>query len=223
MVGLRHARVSAGLLCCASIRLHPLSPCPRDPPSFPPSPQRYADPTSHSGTVVRVLDVWWLELGGRFRGVLPGRYRAAWRTRLEVGCRGGNSLAGEAGRRRHGWLLLPVPSAAGVLTKRLPSSCFGHCILQSPHSIPLPSAPTLQPHYALQSVRLIARPLLPGAAEEPASEGEDQQQQRQVGTAVTTLIGRSSIDALALEVSCGCSMSTLPAQSSDGRGCCSAL
>lgn len=46
--------------------------------------QRVDDPSSPYGTTLRVASVWWLELGGRLHGVLPGRYRLAWRLRLEV-------------------------------------------------------------------------------------------------------------------------------------------
>ncbi|KAI7844537.1 hypothetical protein COHA_001895 [Chlorella ohadii] len=47
--------------------------------------QRIDDPSSPYGTTVLVANVWWLELGGRFHGVLPGCYRLAWRLRLEPG------------------------------------------------------------------------------------------------------------------------------------------
>lgn len=67
-------RQNARLCCCAAA--HPTLP------SFP--LQRIDDPSSPYGTTVRVSNVWWLELGGRLHGVLPGLYRLAWRLRLEV-------------------------------------------------------------------------------------------------------------------------------------------
>ena len=70
MPGRQNAR-----LCCW-VAAHPTLP------SFP--LQRIDDPSSPYGTTVRVSNVWWLELGGRLHGVLPGRYRLAWRLRLEV-------------------------------------------------------------------------------------------------------------------------------------------
>jgi hypothetical protein len=58
----------------------------RQTPIFPPLLlQEAPDPGSTFGSVVKVKAVSWLELCGRFPGVLPGRYRVAWRLRLEVG------------------------------------------------------------------------------------------------------------------------------------------
>lgn len=50
--------------------------------------QRVREEDSTFGEAIRVREVCWLELVGRWRGVLPGRYRAVWRVRLEVGAAG---------------------------------------------------------------------------------------------------------------------------------------
>jgi hypothetical protein len=47
--------------------------------------QRIPEADSTFGEVIRVREVCWLELAGRFRGVLPASYRVVWRVRVEVG------------------------------------------------------------------------------------------------------------------------------------------
>lgn len=56
-------------------------PCPA---CHCPAQQVVSEPGSTAGTAVKVHDVAWLELACRFTGVLPGRYCAAWRLRLQV-------------------------------------------------------------------------------------------------------------------------------------------
>lgn len=53
-------------------------------PTLPAGPQVVTKAGSASGRAVRVHSVSWLELAAKLPGVLPGRYRAAWRLRLQA-------------------------------------------------------------------------------------------------------------------------------------------
>ncbi|KAL4419103.1 hypothetical protein ABPG77_010042 [Micractinium sp. CCAP 211/92] len=67
---------------------------------------------SACGRAVRVHSVSWLELAARLPGVLPGRYRAAWRLRLQASGAAAGNFGFAGGRIVTRWL--PAASEAGA-------------------------------------------------------------------------------------------------------------
>jgi hypothetical protein len=75
--------------------------------------QEAPEPGSTFGSVVKVLAVCWLELCGWFPGVLPGRYRVAWRVRLEVSGLAGRPAVTPKCQSGAGRCLMPDASHLG--------------------------------------------------------------------------------------------------------------
>lgn len=130
-------------------------------------PQRIQDPSATSGAAVRVKDVWWLDVGGRVRGVLPGRYRPAWRLRLEVRrqpiCNGRGAhdaclAALRAVLSWHGTAHSTACCAPAALPMRGPQ-----LLLLTHPPAAAAAAPAPQPHFLLPEGRLVTRLELPAA------------------------------------------------------------
>ncbi len=124
--------------------------------------QRIDDPSSPYGTTVLVANVWWLELGGRFHGVLPGCYRLAWRLRLEVSQQLKPPLSGTSAGGA-------VEAAACKIRMSDPLRSVIPSCLRCWLCVCLLPRPLLQPGFYLDRLHLFARQEQPSAGPAAAS------------------------------------------------------